>query len=492
MPADPFAAKRQQMRDEFFAKLFLLGGWLGGTDTYKRTMWAAVPDAALAHAGYTLTFRKGLPEQGADNRLVMAGHEAMLAQWFHRPLNRSDIELSRQWFTHHAATKAFPNELWDAVLAAQPPGEHATLPIDILGFPGGQTFLAGVPCLTFEGSGGVTSYLEPAMCRYFAPVIQATKARLMRQVTPRDAEFGLRSAPVEINNLILLLARYVGGSNGEPQLTSNDTAEFLWPEMFRSVGTIGHEMMCAAQSFDRSLADAEYEMMDRFVSRMGTASLLCDLVEARPPRHRVGRVQADRDGRPAEHQVLELARQGDAARLPPRLRPRRHAGRRRRLRDHRRRTAVREIGRARPRGVPRAVRRASRAGRPHLEPVHEVGAVAARRRVPAAVPRDAGGRDRGGPRPTWYDGCGGNAMTSAYVVTGTLTDGKTVQLDEPLPVTAGKVRITVEVMEPSRPTQSLHEWLEELRARQAARGHVPRTVKEVEAYLKAERDSWED
>lgn len=83
-------------------------------------------------------------------------------------------------------------------------------------------------------------------------------------------------------------------------------------------------------------------------------------------------------------------------------------------------------------------------------------------------------------------------MTSAYVVTGTLTDGKTVQLDEPLPVTAGKVRITVEVMEPSRPTQSLHEWLEELRARQAARGHVPRTVKEVEAYLKAERDSWED
>src|SRR5688572_31733942 len=39
-------------------------------------------------------------------------------------------------------------------------------------------------------------------------------------------------------------------------------------------------MMCAAQSFDRSLAAAEYEMMDRFVSRMGSASLLCDLVDA--------------------------------------------------------------------------------------------------------------------------------------------------------------------------------------------------------------------
>jgi nicotinic acid phosphoribosyltransferase len=279
MPPDPFAAKRQQMRDEFLAKLFLLGGWLGGTDTYKRTMWAAVPDAALAPACYTLTFRKGLPEQGADNRLVMAAHEAMLAQWFHRTLKRSDIELSQKWFSEHAATKAFPNELWDAVLASQP-GEDVTLPVDIWGFPGGQTFLAGVPCLTFEGMGGVTSYLEPAMCRYFAPVIQATKARLMRQVTPRDAEFGLRSAPVEVTNVILLLARYVGGSNGEPQLTSNDTAEFLYPELFRSVGTIGHEMMCAAQSFDRPLADAEYEMMDRFVTRMGTASLLCDLVDA--------------------------------------------------------------------------------------------------------------------------------------------------------------------------------------------------------------------
>src|SRR5437763_1379382 len=114
---DPFTAKRQQMRDEFFAKLFLLGGWTGATDTYKRTMWAAVPDIALERACYTLTFRKPLPEPGAGNRLVMAGHEAMLAQWFHRPLLRSDIELSRRWHRERANTRAFPDELWDAVLA---------------------------------------------------------------------------------------------------------------------------------------------------------------------------------------------------------------------------------------------------------------------------------------------------------------------------------------------------------------------------------------
>src|SRR5262249_42941471 len=121
MPSpDPFAAKRQQMRDEFFAKLFLLGGWTGATDTYKRTMWAAVPDVARARACYTLTFRKALPEPGAGNQLVMAGHEAMLAQWFCRPLKRRDIELSRRWYKEHSNTKAFPDELWDALLASQP------------------------------------------------------------------------------------------------------------------------------------------------------------------------------------------------------------------------------------------------------------------------------------------------------------------------------------------------------------------------------------
>jgi nicotinic acid phosphoribosyltransferase len=297
MSSDPFATKRCEMREEFFASLFLLGGWTGATDTYKRTMWTAVPDIAVQPACYSLTFRKPLPEVGAGNRLVMAGHEAMLAQWFHRPLKRSDIELSRRWYGSHSATRAFPAELWDAVLAqagmpvspANSGGtgipacaDDITLPVDVWGLPGGQTFLAGVPCLVFEGMGGLISYLEPAMCRYFAPVIQATKARLMRAATPRDAEFGLRSAPVEVCNLILLLARFVGGagSEGKAQLTSNDTAEFLYPDLFKSIGTIGHEMMCAAQSFDRSLGAAEYEMMDRFVSKMGTASLLCDLVDA--------------------------------------------------------------------------------------------------------------------------------------------------------------------------------------------------------------------
>src|SRR5437016_13829971 len=116
--SDPFAEKRAAMREEFFARLFLLGGWIGGTDTYKRTMWAAVPDIALARAGYTLTMRKGLPEPGAGNQLIMAGHEAMLAQWFHRPLKRSDIELAADWFSRESVVRAFPHGLWRSILDA--------------------------------------------------------------------------------------------------------------------------------------------------------------------------------------------------------------------------------------------------------------------------------------------------------------------------------------------------------------------------------------
>ena len=273
---DPFAAKRAAMRAEFYGKFFLLGGWPGATDTYKRTMWAAVPDIALARACYTLTMRRGLPEPGADNQLIMAGHEALLAQWFHRPLLRADIELAAAWYRERSAVKVFPKELWESLLHSQR-GPEIRLPVDIWGFPGGQTFLPGAPCLVFEGPGGVISYLEPAMCRYFAPILWATKGRLMKLATPRDAEFGLRSAPCEVLNIVLLLARFVGGGG---KLTSNDTAEFLFPELFQSIGTIGHEMMCASQSFERTLKEAEYEMMDRFVTAMGKASLLCDLVDA--------------------------------------------------------------------------------------------------------------------------------------------------------------------------------------------------------------------
>jgi hypothetical protein len=94
-------------------------------------------------------------------------------------------------------------------------------------------------------------------------------------------------------------------------------------------------------------------------------------------------------------------------------------------------------------------------------------------------------------------------MHNAYVVTGTVTDKSTVTLDEELPVSSTKVRLIVEPlggevasgidsaagMTPKRP---LLEVMEEIWAGQRARGHIPRTKEEVDAYIQGERDSWED
>ncbi len=87
-------------------------------------------------------------------------------------------------------------------------------------------------------------------------------------------------------------------------------------------------------------------------------------------------------------------------------------------------------------------------------------------------------------------------MTESYVVTGTMTDPRTVTLDEPLAIESQRVRITVEPVtpEPVVPTSKRPylEVMEEIRQAQRLRGHKPRTKEEVDAYIQAERDSWND
>lgn len=82
-------------------------------------------------------------------------------------------------------------------------------------------------------------------------------------------------------------------------------------------------------------------------------------------------------------------------------------------------------------------------------------------------------------------------MHSAYVVTGTLADGRTVTLDEALPLTNHRVRLVVDPLSSAKRRQP-GEVLEEIWARQRARGHVPPTREEVDAYIRAERESWGD
>ena len=80
-------------------------------------------------------------------------------------------------------------------------------------------------------------------------------------------------------------------------------------------------------------------------------------------------------------------------------------------------------------------------------------------------------------------------MQNAYIVTGTLSDARTVTLDEPLPLVATRVRVTIEPVPATGPS-SYQEVVAAIRERQRARGHQAPGRDEVDAGLRAERDSW--
>ncbi len=80
-------------------------------------------------------------------------------------------------------------------------------------------------------------------------------------------------------------------------------------------------------------------------------------------------------------------------------------------------------------------------------------------------------------------------MKRAYVVTGTLSDDRNVALDEPVILSSPKVRLVIEPLE-SAHVRPYREVMAAIRADQAARGHLPRSRAEVDAWLGAERDSW--
>jgi hypothetical protein len=86
------------------------------------------------------------------------------------------------------------------------------------------------------------------------------------------------------------------------------------------------------------------------------------------------------------------------------------------------------------------------------------------------------------------------AMAESYTVSGTLEHKRLIRLDEPVPLRAGKVKVTVRVGAKKTAhhakRQNLAVTLEAIHARQRARGHQPPTAREVEAYVRQERESW--
>jgi len=82
-------------------------------------------------------------------------------------------------------------------------------------------------------------------------------------------------------------------------------------------------------------------------------------------------------------------------------------------------------------------------------------------------------------------------MAKSYVVTGTLTQGRVIELDIRVPLDDSKVRVTLEPLlgEPARP---FAEVIGEIRRRQARRGFEARTRDEVDRFIISERESWGD
>ncbi len=243
--------------DEWLSRWFLIGGFIS-SDTYKRTMWSST-NKALLPASYHLTLRRPLEEKRSKRRFVMSGHEWLLRQWFGKPFSRRGIEETIEWYLTHSNVKKFPVTVFQKILADQT-GDDIYLPIDVYGFPGGQTFLSGVPCLRFDGIGGLVSFIEPAMCRYYGAIIHSTKSRILSDVTYGDhAEFGYRCDPCEIMSIAKLLSIYIG-NGGKKVFTSTDIAERMFPEYFQSIGTIGHEYIQAYQDLsDPSMTLTETE-----------------------------------------------------------------------------------------------------------------------------------------------------------------------------------------------------------------------------------------
>lgn len=248
---------------------------VAATDTYKRTMAGSSTIFSDNFSVYNLAARKSLKEEGAAGRYIMAGLEKMLYPWFMNPVDKEEVEEAKEFFTKRAQVKKFAERAWQSVL-----DNNGRFPIDIYSLPGGQAFLAKdgkyVPFVSVEGTGALISHLEPHLEHGYAPLIQATKARLMKEaVGAQFAEFGLRSDENENNHVTLLMALYVGGGI---QLTSDDLAALLFPEYFKDIGTVGHEFIMAYQRRGLTLEQAQKQAFRDFVKANERSALLPDVI----------------------------------------------------------------------------------------------------------------------------------------------------------------------------------------------------------------------
>jgi hypothetical protein len=83
-------------------------------------------------------------------------------------------------------------------------------------------------------------------------------------------------------------------------------------------------------------------------------------------------------------------------------------------------------------------------------------------------------------------------MINSYTTTATLSYKKTLILDEPIPLAGGRVRVTVEQLPEALLGTAFLVKLRAIHQRLRESGYQSRSKEEIDAQIKAERDSWEE
>jgi hypothetical protein len=82
-------------------------------------------------------------------------------------------------------------------------------------------------------------------------------------------------------------------------------------------------------------------------------------------------------------------------------------------------------------------------------------------------------------------------MSEAYTGIGTLSDEKTVVLDQPIELPPGRVRVIVERINEDEPSENWLDRLYAIRRTLRESGYRPRTREEIDTQIRDERESWD-
>ena len=82
-------------------------------------------------------------------------------------------------------------------------------------------------------------------------------------------------------------------------------------------------------------------------------------------------------------------------------------------------------------------------------------------------------------------------MNAAYALAGTIQGPRTVLLDEPLPVSSGRVIVMVQPEGDERPRPPYLDTVRRITAELEAGGSVPLSADEIAAWVEGERNAWE-